>query len=239
MLQKGVLFRAIGKIREIPKFQNVTLMNELNKDELLIHKEVQILYTEAASMPNVNAKMRGTKIEIDGNVYERSKFDSLPHRITRSTASTLVTEDAVVFQYLNDSVLQVVPSFNYLGIKLDSKLNFEIYALECIRQVSHKIYMLTKIRPFINNTQALYLYKSKILPYFDYGDIFYNKTFSRTLLRLQKLQNRALKLCMGKDALYNTDLLHVEAKLPKLISRRISHVLNFAHHWLEISSIYV
>ena len=31
-------------------------------------------------------------------VYERSKFDSLPHGITRSTASTIITDAAVVFQ---------------------------------------------------------------------------------------------------------------------------------------------
>ena len=90
--------------------------------------------------------------------------------------------------------------------------------------------MLTKIRPLINDTQSIYLYKSKILPYFDYGDIFYNKTFSRTLLKLQKLQNRAMKLCMGKDARYNTNLLHVEAKIPLLEPRRIAHIVNFAHH---------
>ena len=98
VLQKGVLFRGIAKIREIPKFPNVKIMNDLNKDELMVHKEVQIIYTEATSIPNVNAKMKGPKIEIDGKLYDRSKFDSLPHGITRSTASTVVTDKAVVFQ---------------------------------------------------------------------------------------------------------------------------------------------
>ena len=68
--------------------------------------------------------------------------------------------------------LQYVNSFNYLGIKLDNKLNFETHALECARQVSHKIYMLTKIRSLLNNTQSLYIYKSKILPYFNFTEIF-------------------------------------------------------------------
>ena len=113
---------------------------------------------------------------------------------------------------LDNTALQCVTSFNYLGIKLYNKLYFELHASECACQISHKIYMLTKIRPFINNTQALCLYKSKILPYFDYGDFFYNKTFIRTLVKLQKLQNRALKLCLCKDVRDNTDLLHVDAK---------------------------
>ena len=75
---------------------------------------------------------------------------------------------------LGNTVLQYVPSFNYLGIKFDSRLKYETHALECVRQISNKIYTLTKLRPPINNIQALCLYKSKILPYFDYGDIFHS-----------------------------------------------------------------
>ena len=97
-----------------------------------------------------------------------------------------------------------------------------------IGSAAHKIYMLTKLRPIINNTQAMCLYKSKILPYFDYGDIFYNKTFTRNTLKLQKLQNRALKLCLKREPRYDTELLHTEAKLPRLQARRMSHIWNFA-----------
>ena len=112
----------------------------------------------------------------------------------------------------------------FAHFQLDNKLNYETNALECARRVSHKLYTLTKIMPLINNTQALCLYKSKILPYFDYGDILYNKTFRRTLLKLQKLENQALKLCLRRDHLYNTDLLHLETNVPKLDNRRTCHI---------------
>ena len=101
---------------------------------------------------------------------------------------------------LGNTLLQYVPSFDYFGIKFGSRLNYETHALECVRQISYKIYTLTKLRPLINNIQALCLYKSKILPYFDYGDIFYNKNYIRALAKLQKLHNRALKLRLHKDA---------------------------------------
>ena len=86
---------------------------------------------------------------------------------------------------LGNDELHYVSNFSYLGVKLDNKLNYESHALDCSRQVSHKIYTLTKIRPLINDIQALCLYKTKILPYFDHGDIFYNKTYIRTLTKLQ------------------------------------------------------
>ena len=51
-----------------------------------------------------------------------------------------------------DNILYV-KYFNYLGVKLDCKLNFENHALECMRLVSHKIYMLSKIRHLITTQQ--------------------------------------------------------------------------------------
>ena len=115
-------------------------------------------------------------------------------------------------------------------MKLDCKLTFESHALESMRLVSHKIYMLSQIRNFVTTHQALTIYKSKILPYFDYGDIFYINTYGRTRTKLQRLQNRGLKLCLGHNARYDTDLLHYEAKVPKLEPRRACHITNFVYH---------
>ena len=131
---------------------------------------------------------------------------------------------------IGNNNLLYVKIFNYLGVKLDCKLNFENHAKECLRLVSHKLYMLTKVRSYITNDQALTIYKSKILPYFDYGDIFYLKTHLRTLYKLQKLQNRALKLCLGKHARYGTDLIHTEANVAKLDARRTCHIINFIYY---------
>ena len=131
--------------------------------------------------------------------------------------------------YCNEIEIQYVYIFNYLGIKLDNKLDFEAHAKECLRLVSHKLYLVSRIRNIINNIQALTIYKSKILPYFDYGDIFYNNTYVRTTNKLQKLQNRAIRLCLGHDSRYNVALLHQESKIPRLENRRHVHLLNFIY----------
>ena len=122
--------------------------------------------------------------------------------------------------YSTNKEILYVNTFNYLGIKLDNKLDFEPHAKECLRLVSHKLYLVSRIRNMIKSKQAIAIYKSKILPYFEYGDIFYNKTFARTLEKLQKLQNRAIRLCLGRNSRYNVLLLHQESKVPKLENRR-------------------
>ena len=105
--------------------------------------------------------------------------------------------------FSNEIGILYVNNFTYLGIKLDNKLDFESHAKECICLVSHKLYIVSKVRNILNQEQALAIYKSKILPYYDYGDIFYNKTYIRTTEKLQKLQNRAIRLCLGRDSRYN------------------------------------
>ena len=80
----------------------------------------------------------------------------------------------------------------YLGIKLDNHFTFESHAKECCRQVSHKNFVLSKIRRFINELQSIAIYKSMIQPYFHYGDIFFHNIKAKTKDKMQKLQNKAL-----------------------------------------------
>ena len=86
----------------------------------------------------------------------------------------------------NDKICYV-KTFNYLAVKLDCKLNFESLVSECLRLVSHKIYMPSQIRKFISTHQALVIYKSKIIPYFDYGDIFYINTLVKIRGKFTKI----------------------------------------------------
>ena len=128
---------------------------------------------------------------------------------------------------VDDKTLQYVRQFNYLGVKLDSRLTFEMHASESIRLMSHKIYLLMKIRGYVDKKQALTIYKSKVMPYFDYGDIFLIGTHVKTRDMLQKLQNRALRLALGRDSQHNVWELHHEAMVPYLDKRRDCHLANF------------
>ena len=130
---------------------------------------------------------------------------------------------------LSGTKLQYVRQFNYLGVKLDSRLTFESHASECIRLVSHKIFLLTKIRKYIDKRQALTIYKSKIMPYFDYGDIFLLGVQVKTRNMLQKLQNRALRLVLNRDSRHNVWDLHHEALTPMLDKRRECHLVNYMY----------
>ena len=85
---------------------------------------------------------------------------------------------------LQNERLAVVDSYRYLGVILDSTLLFEHHLKSLNKNVSHKLYLLTKIRRFLTPLAAERVYKAMLLPYFDYVDIFYEAS---TIANLEKM----------------------------------------------------
>ena len=115
-------------------------------------------------------------------------------------------------------ILQV-PSYKYLGLTLDPVLSFSKHLSCLLCSVTHKIYVLGKIRRFINEYAAIKIYKAMILPYFDYADIVYDIARQGDLDKLQRAQNKGLKICMSVNVKTDTDYVHSHSKIPKLSNR--------------------
>ena len=130
---------------------------------------------------------------------------------------------------ISDNKIQYVKHFNYLGMKLEDTLTFELHAAETMRMVAHKLYLLSRIRKYITIGQSIAIYKSKVVPYFDYGDIFLMGISLKSLDKLQKLQNRALRICLAQDGRSNVNEMHNTCNISKLEQRRESHLLNFVY----------
>ena len=125
--------------------------------------------------------------------------------------------------------LKVVPSYKYLGLILDSTLNYNMHIQSTIRIILHKLSLLAKMKKFLTNDTALSIYKAMLLPYFDYGDIIYDKANCKDLDKLQKLQNKCLRICLGQERRFSTEVAHGLTKVPFLKNRRSAHVLNFMY----------
>ena len=66
-----------------------------------------------------------------------------------------------------------------------------------------------------------------MLPYFDYGDILYNGAVSKLLDKLQKLQNRALRICLNSVEPLSIKDLHARTGMPLLGHRQNVDLINF------------
>ena len=67
------------------------------------------------------------------------------------------------------------------------------------------------------------------MPYNDYGDIFLMSITSKTKQKLQKLQNRALRICVEAEGRTSVNMLHNTCYVSKLDDCRTIHLLNFTY----------
>ena len=89
----------------------------------------------------------------------------------------------------NDEPLLKVASYNYLGLSLDSQLNYNLHVKKLISSVSAKLKQFQRMRTFLNDKAALMVYKNMLLPILEYGDIFLSATSAANRKKLQVLQN--------------------------------------------------
>ena len=88
--------------------------------------------------------------------------------------------------------IQFVNNFNYLGVIIDNHLIFTPYYNLVKRRMENKIFVMTKIRKYVDNRTALLIYKQAVLPLFEYaGFVLISCTIGQRY-DLQVLQNNAL-----------------------------------------------
>ena len=112
---------------------------------------------------------------------------------------------------------------------MDEILSFNSHLNNTIKIVSHKMFLLHKIKSYITEDTATKIYKSMILPYLDYGDIFYMNSTTKQVKKLQILQNKALKICYNDRPNIPYDVLHQSAQLLKVREGRRTRDLGQLH----------
>ena len=135
---------------------------------------------------------------------------------------------------LDGEVLHKVSSYKYLGVTLDPLGNFELFVRNQLKTISYRIYQLSKLSHYLSKDALIKLYKSYILPIIDYGDVLYANTSVALLNKLQRAQNRCLKVCLKVNMRTPTEEIHGLTNTPILHYRRETHQRNFAYKRAQI-----
>ena len=99
---------------------------------------------------------------------------------------------------------------------MDPILGYNKHISSVLRLIQHKLSVLGKVKRYMNRSTAMKVYKTMVLPYFDYADVIFQIANGTDLDKLQRLQNRGLKLCLGRERLFSTERAHIEAGVPFL-----------------------
>ena len=81
------------------------------------------------------------------------------------------------------------------------------------QKIGRLIGFLGRLRHYINESDLNLIFKTIILPHFDYGDIVWHSASKTSLLPLQKLQNRAGRVIMKVNPYSHTSNQHVHDAL--------------------------
>ena len=144
------------------------------------------------------------KVLLEDNDHETS-CDEWSHEIF----SLRKTSDCC--SLICNSSLERVEQFKYLGVVLDPLLNFKCHVDMICSKVSKKLGVLKCCKLYIDCNTMKTLYKSIVIPHFDYCDTVYDACGKGLKDRLQRLQNRGLRLLSQKPRTASA-VLHAEAK---------------------------
>lgn len=125
--------------------------------------------------------------------------------------------------YLGEFKFPCQTSVKYLGIFLDKKLTWKPFIESIIDKCNKGINFLkltTKTWWGADIKTALLFYKSYIRSIIDYGCVLYGSASKTLLNRLDVVQNKALRICLGAMKSTPTEPLHLEALEPPLHLRR-------------------
>ena len=95
----------------------------------------------------------------------------------------------------NNTFVHFVKNFNYLGVLLDDQLNFTSYYKFVERRLENKMFVLSKIRKYIDSNTSILIYKQAILPLVEYAGFVFISCSIGQRNELQTLQNNARRLC--------------------------------------------
>ena len=109
------------------------------------------------------------------------------------TTNKLKQFDQFPITYLYRNKLMKVDNYKYLGIILDCNLNYKLHIDTLLKTLRYKLYILSKLRRYLTIQASIAIYKTTILPYIDYGDIFYQAGPKGHLKKVQDKQTKALK----------------------------------------------
>lgn len=115
--------------------------------------------------------------------------------------------------------IDIVTTFNYFGVWIDNRLKFNVHLDACIKNASHKLYMLRKIRNCLNIRTATMIYKSMILPIIENGNCFLLCFTVTDKTRIQR--NKGLKIALKKDRFGGATWWRLRANALKLRSEAL------------------
>lgn len=110
--------------------------------------------------------------------------------------------------YFNNQIVEVVKSFNYLGLIVDSKMKWFEHIDHIIKKISPYIFILKRLRKYFDKSTLYIIYASYILSNIVYLNPIWSKAPQYSLNKLNIMHKKAIKIINNYPYMYPTSLLY-------------------------------
>jgi hypothetical protein len=125
---------------------------------------------------------------------------------------------------INNNIIPCSSSVKYLGILIDSNLNWKSHIASICRKIKRSIGMLSKLRYYVPLKILVNLYYALIHPFLTYGIIAWGNTYATTLQPLFILQKKAMRIMTFSKYDQHSSPLFKKLKIIKLFDLITFHV---------------
>ena len=91
---------------------------------------------------------------------------------------------------VGNQILENVDHYKYLGLQVDSRLNYNLCITKIIQKINHKLWLFAKLRDYMTQEMSIELFKGTMLPYAESGDVIFMGAKKELLKKLQILQKQ-------------------------------------------------
>ena len=110
---------------------------------------------------------------------------------------------------IDDQIINQCQQVKLLGITIDFKLNFDKHILELCGKVNKNVSVFSRLRNYLDDTQAKFLCKTAVLANFNYCPLSWmfsskaankeiNRTHKRTVTVLHKDYDASFETCLQR-----------------------------------------
>lgn len=180
----------------------------------LLYADDTVIYCSGTDKPNLESTMNDNlkKLE-EWCTSNRLTINSKKTKYVLFEKPRAGVPEFVFNLSIRGECLGRVNKYCYLGVTLDSSLTFKPQIDRTVATCNSLLFSLSKIRRFVTSQIAIQIYKSLIMSRLNYGGLLCIGASKMDISRLQKVQNRGLRICLCADRYTSNLTLHTVANV--------------------------
>ena len=166
------------------------------KATINIYADDVLVYFASEDVTQLNGSLQKSLNSVN-NWYTENKLLLNPDKCGTILISNKKTDGAVLKLQLGDTMLLNVDSFEYLGLKIDNQLNFNLHVQSKVSSMKSKLSSLRRLSSILPINILKKLYKVTILPSLDYAISVWGSTSNNNIELIEKQQKLAARIILN------------------------------------------